>query len=150
MKRLAALALAGLGCGAPTPGAWAQAPGTELESCVVAAAGSDDRRALVQWMFSAMALHPDLAGLANVSDERRGQANRDMAATLERLLVVDCAEQTRRALHADSAAMAAHRAFLRVAQLAGESLFEDPAVATAGSGVVGQVDMDRIARLLAP
>ena len=49
-----------------------------------------------------------------------------------------------------SAEMAFHRAFLRVGQLASESLFNDPGVAAASAGVVEHVDIQRIAGRLAP
>ena len=149
MNRMAALACAGLLWVFPGAGAFAQFPESELETCVVAAAGSDDKRVLAQWMFSALALHPDLAGMARVSDGQREAANRDMAAMLERFLTVDCAGQAEAAFRAGSAEMAFHRAFVRVGQLAGENLFADPAVAAAGQGVIEQFDFQRVARMLA-
>jgi len=150
MKRLTALALAGLAWSAPGACAWAQTPAGELEACVVAAASDDDKRVLAQWMFSALALHPDLAGMSRVSDAQRDEANRSMAGVLERFLTVDCADQAALAFRAGSAEMAFHRAFLRVGQLAGESLFNDPGVAAASAGVVEHVDIQRIAGRLAP
>jgi hypothetical protein len=150
VNRMAALALAGLLWAVPVAGAFAQTSGSELEACVVAAAGSDDKRVLAQWMFSALALHPDLADMARVSEARRAAANRDMAAMLERFLTVDCAEQAGRAFRAGSAEMAFHRAFVRVGELAGENLFADPAVAAAGQGVIEQFDFERVAGMLAP
>ena len=145
-----ALVLAGAGWAGPAAEAWAQSPEGDLESCVVAAADGDDRRVLAQWMFTALALHPDLAGMARVSDARREQANREMARVLERFLTEDCPTQAGHAFRTGSAEMAFHRAFLRVGQLAGESLFADPGVAAAGQGVVEYVDLQRVAGALAP
>jgi len=65
-----------------------EAPG-DLQSCVVAATGADDQRTLVQWMFSAIALHPDLEDMAQVSDARRDQANGAMGELMVRLLTVE-------------------------------------------------------------
>jgi hypothetical protein len=148
--RIVGLALAGMGALLAGTGASAQAPADGLEACVVAAAGADDRRVLAQWMFSALALHPDLAGMARVSDAQRDAASREMGKLLERFLTVDCVEQAGQALRAGSAEMAFQRAFLRVGQLAGESLFADPGVAAAGDNVVDHVDIHRIAELLKP
>ncbi|MGY1409789.1 MULTISPECIES: hypothetical protein [unclassified Luteimonas] len=150
MRILAALALAGMASSLPGASAWAQAPTDGLEACVVAAAGADDRRVLAQWMFSALALHPDLADMARVSDAQRNDASRRMGEVLERFLTVDCAEQAARAFRTGGAEMAFHRAFVRVGQLAGESLFNDPGVAAAGDEVVNHVDIHRIAELLKP
>lgn len=148
--RILALVLAGVGSLLACAGVSAQAPANGLEARAVAAADADDRRVLAQWMFSALALHPDLAGMARVSDAQRDDASRRMGEMLERFLTVDCAEQAGRALRAGSAEMAFHRAFVRVGQLAGEGLFSDPAVAAAGDQVVNHVDIHRIAGLLTP
>jgi hypothetical protein len=154
MRLVAALALAAMAWVLPYANAWAQAPAQPspdtLEACVVVAAGADDRRVLAQWMFSALALHPDLAGMAKVSDTQREEASRRMGVMLVRLLTVDCAEQAGRALRAGSAEMAFHRAFVRVGELAGEGLFNHPGVAAAGDQVVEHVDIQRIAELLKP
>ena len=154
MRIVAALALAAMAWVLPCANASAQVPAPPspdtLEACVVAAAGADDRRVLAQWMFSALALHPDLAGMASVSDAQRDDASRSMGAMLVRLLTVDCAEQAGRALRAGSAEMAFHRAFVRVGELAGEGLFNHPGVAAAGDQVVNHVDIHRIAELLQP
>ena len=154
MRIMAALALAAMAWALSCASASAQAPAAPypdtLEACVVAAAGAEDRRVLAQWMFSALALHPDLAGMANVSDAQREAASMRMGAMLVRLLTVDCAEQASRALRAGSAEMAFHRAFVRVGELAGEGLFNHPGVAAAGDQVVEHVDIQRIAELLKP
>lgn len=150
MRRLATLALAAMASLPASTTASAQAPTDSLEACVVAAAGADDRRVLARWMFSALALHPDLADMSGVSDMQRDDAGRRMAEVLERFLTVDCAEQAASALRSGGAEMAFHRAFLRVGQLAGESLFNDPRVAAAGDEVVNRVDIQGIAELLKP
>ena len=154
MRIMAALALAAMAWALSCANASAQAPAAPypdtLEACVVAAAGAEDRRVLAQWMFSALSLHPDLAGMAKVSDTQREEASMRMGAMLVRLLTVDCAEQASRALRAGSAEMAFHRAFVRVGELAGEGLFNHPGVAAAGDQVVEHVDIRRIAELLKP
>src|SRR5690606_28861591 len=75
MKHLLGGLLVLASAAAPWGAANAQAASADLQSCVVAATGVDDRRTLVQWMFSAIALHPDLQDMAHVSDERRDRAN---------------------------------------------------------------------------
>ena len=128
----------------------AQEPAGDLQSCVVAATGMDDRRTLVQWMFSAIALHPDLEEMALVSDVRRQEANRAMGALLERLLTVDCAAQARKAFREGGAEGAVGEAFARVGQLAGEGLFNDPLVAAEAAGLIRHVDMNRLVELFLP
>ena len=122
----------------------------DLRSCVTAATGADDRRTLVQWMFSAIALHPDLQGMAEVSDAHRQAANRAMGALMERLLTVDCADHARRAVREEVDERAFGEAFASVGQLAGEGLFEDPLVAAEAAGLVRHVDMNRLVELFLP
>ena len=122
----------------------------ELQACVVAAAGPDDNRPLVQWMFSAIALHPDLQDLSQVSDERREQANRAMGELMVRLLTVDCADHARQAFRDGSADAALGAAFGHVGQMAGEGLFADPRVAAEASGLIRHIDMGRLMELFQP
>ncbi len=131
------------------PASAQEAPG-DLQSCVVAATGPDDQRTLVQWIFSAIALHPDLADMAQVSDARREQTNRAMGALMERLLVVDCADHARQAFQAGAGDGAVGEAFARVGQMAGEGLFADPRVAAEASGLIRHVDMNRLVELFLP
>ncbi|NLW95268.1 MAG: hypothetical protein GXY30_00075 [Xanthomonadaceae bacterium] len=126
-----------------------EAPG-DLQSCVVTATGPGDRRTLVQWMFSAIALHPDLEDLARVSDARREQANRAMGELMVRLLTVDCADQARQAFRDGSADAAIGEAFGRIGQMAGEGLFAEPRVAAEAQGLIRHVDMNRLVELFLP
>src|SRR5690606_17604564 len=97
-------------------GAAAQEGPVGLEACVVAPADADDKRTLVQWMFSAIALHPDLEGMAQVSQAQRDTANQAMGALMERLLTVDCAAQAKQAFREGSGEDAFQRAFGRVGE----------------------------------
>jgi len=125
------------------------APG-ELQTCVVSATGPDDNRILVQWMFSAIALHPDLQDLSQVSDERREQANRAMGELMVRLLTVDCVDHARRAFRDGSADGALGAAFGHVGKMAGEGLFADPRVAAEASSLIRHIDMNRLVELVLP
>ena len=150
MKCISAVLLAGVMAAASWQPAKAQEAPGDQPSCVVAATGVDDRRTLVQWMFSAIALHPDLEEMARVSDARRQEANRAMGALMERLLTVDCADHARRAFQDDGTEGAVGEAFARVGQLAGEGLFADPRVAAEASGLIRHVDMNRLVELFLP
>ena len=149
MRHVVAGLLAVAGAVAPWGATRAQEAG-DLQSCVVSAAGADDQRTLVQWMFSAIALHPDLSDMAQVSDERRAEAERAMGELMVRLLTVDCADQARRAFRDGSAEGAFGEAFGRVGELAGEGLFNDPRVAAEAAGLIRHVDMNRIVELFLP
>ena len=150
MKHLMGGLLVLASAAAPWGAANAQAASSDLQSCVVAATGAEDRRTLVQWMFSAIALHPDLEDMAQVSDERRDQANGAMGELMVRLLTVDCADHARQAFRDGSADAAMGAAFGRVGEMAGEGLFADPRVAAEASGLIRHVDMNRLVELFLP
>jgi len=150
MKYILAGLLAAAAAAVPWTPANAADVAEELRSCVVASTGADDRRTLVQWMFSAISLHPDLQGLAEVSDAHRQAANRAMGALMERLLTVDCADHARRAVREEVDERAFGEAFASIGQLAGEGLFEDPRVAAEAAGLVRHVDMNRLVELFLP
>lgn len=150
MKHILAGVLAVASTAVPWSAVTAGDAADDLRACVVAATGAEDRRTLVQWIFSAIALHPDLQDMAQVSDGQRQAANRAMGALMERLLTVDCADHARRAVREDVHERAFGEAFASVGQLAGEGLFEDPRVAAEAAGLIRHVDMNRLVELFLP
>ncbi|WP_202842796.1 hypothetical protein [Luteimonas saliphila] len=150
MRRFRVKMLAAVSVLLPWGAVAAQEGPAELEACVVASADADDKRTLVQWMFSAIALHPDLEGMAQVSQVQRDAANKAMGALMERLLTVDCATQAKQAFREGSGDVAFQRAFGRVGEMAGEGLFVDPRVSAEAAALIRHVDMNRMVELFLP
>lgn len=151
MKRYATVALlAGALASIPANDASALETDDGLQACIVRSATDDDRRALARWMFAALARHPDLQDMGEVSEAQREDANRGMGAMMERLLTVDCAAQARQSVQSGKTDQAFEQAFGMLGQLAGESLFEDPAVSAEAAAIVRYIDMNRIVELFLP
>ena len=70
----------------------------KLSECLLTATTEEDKGSLVKWMFTAMALHPAVEEIADVSLSAREQANREMAELIIRLLSRACYSETRLAL----------------------------------------------------
>ena len=63
-----------------------------------------DRLVLVQWIFSALSLHPAVRPLASITTEQRDALNERVAALFSRLLVDDCRKEAIDALKYEGSA----------------------------------------------
>lgn len=69
-----------------------------LSRCLASKTTPDQKGVLVNWMFSAMALHPAVAKFVSTASEKRKESNVDMAKLFESLLTVTCKQVTQLAL----------------------------------------------------
>ena len=79
-------------------------------------------------MFSALSANPALRGMADTSPEQRAAYNKELAATFERLSLVDCRKEMVAAFKADGTD-AMRGAFEVMGRRAAEQLMSDPAAA---------------------
>jgi hypothetical protein len=70
----------------------------EMAKCLVSSTSPQDRTLLVRWIFSLMAMHPDLTAMANVSDKQRVDLTKQTGQLFQRLLLDSCRSQTQTAL----------------------------------------------------
>ncbi|PCI77690.1 MAG: hypothetical protein COB20_07160 [SAR86 cluster bacterium] len=99
-----------------------------LSDCLLTATTEENELSLVRWMFTAMALHPAVEEIADISLSAREQANREMADLLVELLSRRCFSETRLALK-NEGSLALQTSFSALGQLAATNLFSDPNVA---------------------
>lgn len=138
MRRISICALTALFCAVST-GATAGAFTDDMSKCVVAKSTTDDRTTLMVWMFSAIASHPAVQPMANVSDSERARLTKKVGEFVVRLLTVDCREQTLAALKYEGAS-AFRDAFELFGQVAMQGLIKDPAVAQHFDALKGAFD----------
>ena len=119
-----------------------------LSACLMQSTTVDDRTTLVTWMFTMATLHPGVAPIANVSQERRMAANQQMAALFQRLLTVDCRPQAVQALR-DDGQKATEMGFQQLGQAAGRELFGHPSVAAGMAGLMVFLDPKSFESLMA-
>ena len=113
----------------------------KLSECLLGATTEEDKGSLVKWMFTAMALHPAVEEMADVSLSAREQANREMAQLIIKLLSRACYSETRLALK-NEGSMALQTSFTVLGQIAATNLFSDPNVAAGLASIETYISAD--------
>jgi hypothetical protein len=121
----------------------------ELSKCLVRSSTPADKSVLVQWMFSTLVLHPDVAPLASVPDSKRTAISQSVAQLFERLIVDSCRVQTQEAIRYEGAG-AIDTSFSVLGQVAARELFLHPKVAAAMADLEKHLNSDRISSALKP
>jgi len=107
----------------------------DLSRCLVKAMTPADQIAMVQWIFSAMALHPSVETMSKISADQHKGLNKGAAQLFQRLLVSDCRKETVAAVKYEGAS-AMTESFKLVGEVAMRNLMTDPKVA-AGMAEMG-------------
>jgi len=120
-----------------------------LAQCLVRATTPADKTLLIQWIFSVISLHPDVARIATISESDRAEINRKTAAVFENLLTQTCRSEAADALRADGQA-ALSLSFNILGQVAARELFASPKVAAGLGELEKQINAERLKKALAP
>lgn len=121
----------------------------ELAKCLVSATTEQDKTALIRWIFSVSALHPDVSTIANIDADQRDSMNRTAGMLFNRLLLESCRKQTQEAVRYEGPA-ALQLSFTVLGQVAMGSLMANPAVAQ-GFGALGKyMDEHKLKALVQP
>lgn len=99
----------------------------DLAKCLVKETSPDDQKALIFWVFSGMALHPDVKDYAKISETRRQESDKQIAGLLQRLLTADCRTETVASLKYEGS-HAIEASFSVLGQVAMRGLMSDPEV----------------------
>lgn len=118
-----------------------------LSKCLVTSTTEQDKTLLVQWMFTMMALHPQVKQLASISDERRNEVTKNTATLFQTLLTKTCREQARRAMKEEGPSTL-ESSFNALGQVAGSELFANPAVAAGLGGLLLYLDAPALTKAL--
>lgn len=121
----------------------------DMAKCLVRSTSPADRAALVKWMFSAMALHPEVKAMARVEPAQRESLERGTATLIVRLMTESCRNETQQALMLEGP-QTIQQSFQVLGQVAARELFADPSV-MAGVGNLGRyVDPQKFQGMLLP
>ncbi|MBW3138905.1 hypothetical protein KUV56_05075 [Ferrimonas balearica] len=118
----------------------------DLSRCLVERSTTEDKFALVKWMFAAASRHPAVGDIANLSEQEAEQISRDAADLFVRLVSEVCREETRRAVKYDGAS-AIESAFEVLGQVAGTELFSTPEVIQSLGQLESFIDADKLERV---
>jgi hypothetical protein len=144
-KRTMLVALAGsLLAGTASAGVYTD----ELSKCLVESTTTEDRTALVHWLFAAASVHPAISSLSTVKPADMDAANQTIGALFMRLLTDSCKEQAQKALRFEGPATI-QLSFTVLGQVAGAELFSNPLVAKEMSGIEKFIDPAKLESLKA-
>jgi hypothetical protein len=104
-------------------GPYADALGKKL----VSSTSQEEKGICVRWMFTAMALHPDLKEMSSITPAQRDDANRAFANLVTKMLTDTCRIEAKEALKYEGP-VAMQSAFQLFGQIAARELFSNPEV----------------------
>lgn len=133
---LASLLALGLCAGPAHAGVY----GDDLGKCLVESSSAQDKQQLVQWIFFAIALNPDIAPYATITPDQRAAANKGMARLFEKLVGDTCAKQASAALQYEGPS-AFGNSFELLGRVAGQQIFASPEVAAGTAAFTQQLDI---------
>jgi hypothetical protein len=121
----------------------------DLSKCLVAQTTSEDRTALVKWMFAAMGAHPAVKSMSAVTPAQLDKANESIAHLIVKLLTQNCQDQASKAVQYEGPATI-QMSFQILGQVAAREIFGDPSVAEAMKGLTKYVDDKALTAALKP
>lgn len=118
-----------------------------IGQCFANSTTGKDRIELARWVFSSMALHPDVAGSSAITPEKRESINQSTGELFNRLLAENCTKEVKAAMKFEGQ-MALKSAFESLGKLAMQELMSNPAVGAGFSGFEKYVDMKKLKKAL--
>lgn len=115
----------------------------QLSDCLVKATTAADKTTVLQWTFTALAVHPDLKGFSSVTPEQKNQLDQKLAQVLQRVIVEQCSTQTKAVIQSEGI-QAVGEAFQQLGQSAGEDIVKDPAVRQQLQGTLRYIDLNKL------
>lgn len=141
-----ALCIALLLC-AVAPAATAGPYGEALGKCMVERSTDADKQQLVEWIFSALAYNPQISQYARMSSDQHAQIDSRMASLVEKLLTDYCRDEAGKAFHYEGG-KAFSDAFKMLGEVAGQQIFESPAVTTGAMNFTHFIDLPKLVESL--
>ena len=118
----------------------------DLSKCLVNSSGTEDKIALIQWVFSTLTLNPAVASLSSVKPEQRDEFDRKLAEIATRLVLVDCRKQTIDAVKYEGE-KSIESSFEVLGNIAARALMSDPTVASGTQGFIKYLDQSKFQEL---
>jgi len=119
----------------------------KLSKCLVSSVTAQDKAALVRWIFGAVASHPDVADIADLTPAKWEDISKNSAAVFEKLIADKCAAESRAAIINEG--MAGYKsAFETLGSTAMEGLMSDPSVIRAMGDLQKHLSEDKLMKAL--
>ena len=111
--------------------------------CLVDSTTESDRVTLIRWIVVAYLSHPNISRLAQISPEQRNSVSIENAELFERLLLLDCHEELKKAVQFEGES-SIQTSFRTLGAVAAEVLATDRDVQSFMVDFVKYVDTDRL------
>lgn len=119
----------------------------EMARCLIEQTSSADKSIVIQWVYASMSFHPDVSALANVSDAKGEELNKNMAEMMVDLTSVRCKDETVKALQYEGA-NAMEVSFGLLGEVAMNELMMDQNVESYINGLEKYIDEEAYAEAL--
>jgi hypothetical protein len=120
-----------------------------LGTCMIDSLTGKERKQLAQWVFFAMAAHPEIKEFSKITAESQLKTNETVGKLVTRLLTENCAEQVKKAAKEDGPT-ALSGAFELVGKVAMQELMANKEVVASISGYAKFVDQEKLGALMKP
>jgi hypothetical protein len=118
-----------------------------LSKCLVTSVTTEEKTALVRWIFGAVASHPGVADISNLTPQTWDEISKSSALVFENLIARKCARESREAILNDG--MAGYTsAFETLGTTAMGELMSDPAVIEAMAGLDSHLSQEKLMKAL--
>lgn len=118
-----------------------------IGQCFANSTTGKDRIELARWVFSSMALHPDVVSSSGITPQKREAINQSTGMLFNRLLAEDCTNEVKAAFKFEGQG-ALKSAFESLGKLAMQELMSNSAVSAGFSGFEKYVDMPKLKKVL--
>lgn len=125
------------------PAGRAQTAVETLGVCLTDHTTGKERKLLARWVFTALAAHPEISGLAAVTPAEREEASQVAGALYTRLFTEACLTEVERAIEEGGSA-AIEAGFGVLGQVAMQELMNDAQVSAAMELMVTYIDLTRL------
>lgn len=147
MRRFSIATLAVAAAAVCAPQANAGIYSDDMAKCLVKSASQEDQITFIQWMFTAMALHPSVTSMAAISDKQRTELTSKTGALFMRLITKDCRSETVAAVKYEGP-NALEQSFSVLGQAAMRGLMSHPAVEKGLQGLTSESDTKELRDLM--
>jgi hypothetical protein len=121
--------------------------GDDMAKCLVKSASPTDRNSFLKWLFTSIALHPDVQSMVTISAEQRDEMNKNAGALFMRLLTESCRTETQQAIRYEGPATLQY-AFQVFGQAAVGDLLANPIVAEGMKGLNKYLDEQKFKAMM--
>jgi hypothetical protein len=120
--------------------------GDDMAKCLVKSSSPEDKSVFIKWLFSGIALHPDVASMTMITTQQREDFNKRAGALFQRLLTESCRTEAQQAIRYEGPATIQY-AFQVFGQAAAGDLFANPSVAAGMKDLAKYIDQEKIKAL---